>query len=329
MEKNSKIAVFGSTGLVGSAVARYLEKNEYYNVITISRKLINHRGIEYGTTNYSSDFDLRKEKVVNDIFEQFNPEYVINCSGKVGGINANNIRSAEFIYDNIMIQTNIIDACHKFSTKKTMIIGSSCIYPRNCPQPIKEQYLLTSELEETNIGYALAKITGLTMARLYRKQYGDNFISAMPTNLYGEGDSFNLENSHVLPALIRKFHEAKVNNLPNVEFWGTGTPRREFLYVDDLAEALVFLMNNYNESEHINIGTGKDVTIRELAYMLKDIISYEGEIIWNTNYPDGTPIKRLDVTKIEKLGWQAKTSLEEGLKITYKWFVNNYDTLRK
>ena len=228
------------------------------------------------------------------------------------------------------MQTNIIEACHNWGVKKLLFLGSSCIYPKFCPQPIKEEYLLTSELEETNIGYAIAKISGVVMCRMYNKQYGSNFISAMPTNLYGINDNFNLESSHVLPALIRKFHEAKVNKLPTVELWGTGSAQREFLFVDDLAKALIFLMNNYEDyQEHINIGSGTDVPIKVLAEIIKTIVGYEGDIIWNTKYPDGTPRKVLNVDKIHKLGWHHETSLEEGIAITYKWFVENYNNIRK
>ena len=314
MEKNSKIFVTGHKGLVGSAVVRELKIQGYADIITIDK----------------NDCNLWNQPAVAYFFSKNKPEYVINCAGKVGGINANNTQSADFITENIQIQTNIIQACHEFKVKKLLFLGSSCIYPKMCPQPIKEEYLLTSALEETNIGYAIAKISGIISCRLHNKQYGDNFISAMPTNLYGINDNFNLMNSHVLPALIRKFHDAKINNLPSVEFWGTGSARREFLFVDDLAQALVFLMNNYdNCNEHINIGCGDDVTILELAEMLKKITKYEGEIIWNSEYPDGTPVKRLDVTKINNLGWKAKTSLEAGLQITYDWFVKNYNTIRK
>jgi GDP-L-fucose synthase len=313
MNKDSRILVTGDRGLVGSATIRELKKQGYKYLLIAER----HK------------WDLRNKYEVEEYFNGYQPDYVINCAGKVGGINANNTQSAEFIYDNLMIQTNIIDACYRYKVKKLLFLSSSCVYPRDCPQPIKEEYLLSSKLEETNIGYAIAKISGMIMCNMYRKQYGCNFISVMPTNLYGENDSFHLTNSHVLPALIRKFHEAKVNNSPYVEFWGTGTPRREFLFVDDLAEALVFLMNNYDKAEHINIGTGEDISIKELVHMMKDTIGYEGEIMWNTKYPDGTMLKRLDVSKIHALGWHHKTSLEEGIKYTYKWFIENYKTLRK
>lgn len=314
MEKNSKIAVLGSYGLVGSAIVRYLRQNDYTNILEVSRSICN----------------LLNTNDVNNFFEKYKPNYVFLAAGKVGGINANNTKSAEFIYENLMIQTNVINACHNNNVIKTLFTASSCIYPRNCPQPIKEEYLLTSELEETNIGYAIAKIAGIIMGRMYNKQYGDNIISVMPTNLYGINDSFHLTDSHVLPALIRKMHDAKVRGDESVEFWGSGTPRREFLYVDDLAEAVVFLMNNYNDcKQHINIGCGEDLTIRELVELVKKVVGYDGNIKWNMSYPDGTPVKRLDVSRINALGWKAKTSLEDGLKITYKWFVKNYDNVRK
>lgn len=314
MEKNSKILVTGHKGLVGSAVIRELKKQGYENILTIGR----------------NKCDLTIQQEVYSYFLFNSPDYVINCAGKVGGINANNTKSAEFIKDNILMQTNIIENCHIFKVKKLLFLGSSCIYPRNCPQPIKEEYLLTSALEETNKGYAIAKIAGVIMCEMFNKQYGSNYISAMPTNLYGINDNFHLTNSHVLPALIRKMHDAKVNNIPFVEFWGTGSPKREFLFVDDLAEALIFLMNNYNDcKQHINIGCGEDISIRGLVYLLQSIVGYDGEIRWNTDYPDGTPQKLLNVKKINKLGWKAKTSLEDGLKITYKWFVENYENIRK
>jgi len=321
MKKDSKILVTGCEGLVGSAVIRELKKQGYIDVIGVSRTKFYHNGF-----TYSGNFDLRDKDNVRLIFLRYTPSYVINAAAIVGGINANNTRSAEFIRDNILMQTNIIQACHEYGVKKLLFLGSSCIYPRDCPQPIKEEYLLSGPLEETNIGYAIAKISGLIMCRMYNKQYGSNFISAMPTNLYGINDNFNLTDSHVLPALIRKFHEAKISDANSVVFWGTGSPKREFLFVDDLAEALVFLMNNYDDcKEHINIGVGEDITIRDLVYLIKDIVEFDGKIFWDASYPDGTPQKLLDVSKINNLGWKAKTSLEDGLRITYKWFIENYN----
>ena len=313
MNKDSKIFVTGHKGLVGSAVVRELTRQGYTNILTADK----------------TEYDLLYQNQVVYYFDDNKPEYVINCAAKVGGINANNTKSAEFITENLIIQNNIITTSHYFKVKKLMFLGSSCIYPKLCSQPIKEEYLLTSALEETNIGYAVAKIAGLTQCRMYRKQYNDNFISAMPTNLYGINDNFDLQNGHVLPSLLRKFHVAKINNFSKVELWGTGSPKREFLFVDDLAEALIFLMNNYNDEQHVNIGTGGDVTIKKLAHIVKDIVGFEGDIVWNKFYPNGTPQKLLDVSKINNLGWEAKTSLEEGLDITYKWFIENYNNIRK
>jgi len=312
MKKNSRIFVTGHKGLVGSAIIRELKKQGYSNILIAEK----------------NKYDLRENNEVLEFFQGYQPDYVFNAAGRVGGINANDIKSAEFIMDNIKMQTNIIEVCHKFKVKKLQFLGSSCVYPKECPQPIKEEYLMTSPLEETNIGYATAKISGLVMCRMYNKQYGDNFISVMPTNLYGINDNFHLTDSHVLPALIRKFHEAKINNLSSVEFWGTGTPSREFLFVDDLAKALIFLMNNYDDcTQHINVGTGTDVPIKVLAEIIKTIVEYDGEIKWNNKYPDGTPKKLLNVDKIHKLGWYHETSLEDGIKKTYEWFAKNYDTL--
>ena len=316
MNKDSKILVLGHKGLVGSAVIRELKKQGYENVITAIHSTGNH-------------YDLRDPVEVRMAFHDTKPEYVFLAAAKVGGIGMNDEYSGDMIHSNLMIQTNVIEACHVHGVKKMMFLGSSCIYPKHCDQPIKEEYLLTGELEKTNIGYAVAKIAGLVQCEMYRKQFGDNFISVMPTNLYGPGDNFNIENGHVLPVLIRKFHEAKEKGAGYVELWGSGTPMREFLYIDDLAEGLVFLMNEYDEAQHINIGTGKDVTIKELAEIVKDITGYEGQIIWDASKPDGTPRKLLDVSKINNLGWTAKTELEVGMAKTYKWFLDNQENLRK
>ena len=313
MEKTSKIYVAGHTGLVGSAIIRALRKEGYYNLITYPHK----------------NCDLVDPNVVKWIFSTDKPEYVFLAAAKVGGINANETHSGEFIRDNILIQTHVIEAARIFNVKKLLFLGSSCIYPKFAQQPIKESYLLTSSLEPTNMGYTMAKIAGIEMCKLYRKQWGCNFISVMPANLYGEHDNFSFEDSHVFPAMIRKFYEAKINNIGTVQLWGTGYPKREFLYIDDLAEALIFLMNNYNDAMHINVGTGKDVSIRELAKMIGEVVDYKGLIKWDTSMPDGTPRKLLNVSKINKLGWKYKTSLEDGIQKTYKWFVDNYENARK
>lgn len=306
MNLDSKILVLGHNGLVGSAIIRELEKQGYTNILTASR-----------------EWDLRESPLVNTLFAEKRPEYVFLAAAMVGGIGMNNERSGEMIHNNLAIQTNVIDACHTHQIKKLLFLGSSCIYPKFAKQPIKEEYLLTGELEKTNIGYAVAKISGLVMCEMYRKQFGDNFISAMPTNLYGPGDNFHLENSHVLPALIRKFHDAKVENREFVELWGSGTPMREFLFIDDLAESLVFLMNEYDEPGPINVGVGEDITIKDLAETIKNIVGFEGEIIWDASKPDGTPKKLLDVSKLNNLGWKAKTPLVDGIRQTYEWFISN------
>ena len=304
MDKNAKIYVAGHRGLVGSAVMRRLEAGSYTNIVC--------KG--------SSELDLRCQKAVEAFFEAEKPEYVFLAAAKVGGVHANNIYPAEFIYDNLMIETNIIHQAHVHSVKKLLFLGSSCIYPRMAPQPIKEEYLLTGELEKTNEAYSIAKIAGLEMCKFYKRQYGCNFISAMPTNLYGITDNFDLHNSHVLPALIRKFHEAKQNSEPTVTVWGTGTPRREFLYVDDLADALVYLMDNYDGELHVNVGTGEDLEIRQLAEIIKGIVGFAGDIVYDTEKPDGTPRKQLDVGLLDGLGWKWKTSLEDGIRRVYEWY---------
>lgn len=307
MDKNSKIYVAGHNGLVGSAICRQLEKQGYKNIIK-------HSHLE---------LDLTKQEDVESFFKEEKPEYVFLAAARVGGIKANDTYPADFIMENIKIEFNVIDSAFRNNVKKLLFLGSTCIYPKNCPQPIKEEYLLTSELEKTNEAYALAKIAGLKACSYYKKQYGANFISAMPCNLYGIGDNFDLKNSHVLPALIRKFHEAKIKNLDTVEVWGTGKPLREFLFSDDLGEACIFLMNNYNGNEHINVGFGTDLSIKELAEIIKELVGFKGRIVFDTSKPDGTFRKLTDITKIKNLGWSPKTSLRDGIQIVYKWFLNN------
>lgn len=308
MNLDAKIYVAGHRGLVGSAIVRNLEAKGYKNIICRTHK----------------ELDLTNQEAVRTFFEEERPDYVFLAAAKVGGIHANNTYPADFIYDNLMIQNNVIKAAHDFEVKKLLFLGSTCIYPKMAPQPIKEEYLLTGALEETNEAYAIAKIAGLEMCKFFKRQYGDNFISCMPTNLYGPNDNFDLKNSHVLPALIRKFHEAKVNNSEVVEVWGTGTPLREFLYVDDMADACVFLMENYEGEQHVNIGTGEEVSIRELAETIKKVVGFEGELVFNTDMPDGTPRKLTTVDKLHGLGWKHKVSLNEGIKLAYNWFLENY-----
>jgi GDP-L-fucose synthase len=302
MQKNSKIYVAGHRGLVGSAIVRKLQKEGYENLLLRT----------------STEVDLRNQEAVKEFFEAEKPEYVFMAAAKVGGINANNIYPADFIYDNLCIQNNVIHQSYKNGVKKLLFLGSSCIYPKNAEQPIKEEYLLSGYLEPTNDAYAIAKIAGIKMCQSYHKQYGCNFISAMPTNLYGPGDNYDLKNSHVLPALLRKIHEAKLNSEPAVTVWGTGKPRREFLHADDLADACLFLMNHYNSPEIINIGVGKDIAIGEMAQMIKNITGYEGEIVFDTSMPDGTFRKLLDVSKLNSLGWKANIGFEEGVERTYE-----------
>ena len=308
MEKEAKIYVAGYKGLVGSAIRRKLQEKGYTNLLLSD----------------IDDFDLQQQAEVESFFEKERPEYTFLAAARVGGIWANKTYPAEFIYSNLSIEVNVIHAAYKYGVKKLLFLGSSCIYPRLAPQPMKEDSLLTSPLEPTNEAYAIAKIAGLKMCRYYNQQYGTNFISVMPTNLYGPNDNYNLETSHVLPALIRKFHEAKINNEPFVELWGTGSPRREFMFVDDLADAVVFLMENcdYKDiGEVINIGVGKDITIKELAEMIKSIVGFEGELKWDTGKPDGTPQKLLDVSRLNALGWKARYSLKEGILNTYEAFL--------
>ena len=307
MLKSAKIYVAGSNGMVGSAIVRTLEAKGYSNIVVKSSK----------------ELDLKNQQAVRDFFSQEQPEYVFLAAAKVGGIHANNTYPATFIYDNLMIQSNVIQAAYDFNVKKLLFLGSSCIYPKFAPQPIKEEYLLTGSLEPTNEAYAIAKIAGLKMCQFYKQQYGCNFISAMPTNLFGVNDNFNLENSHVLPALLRKFIEAKQNNKQEVTIWGSGTPKREFLFVDDLAEACLFLMENYNDVETVNIGTGEDVSIKELAETIMKIVGFEGSLIFDASKPDGAPRKLLDVSKINNLGWKHQTNLEEGIQKTLNWIQKN------
>jgi len=304
MNKDSKIYIAGHTGLVGSAIVRCLQKNGFTNLI--------FKDI--------TDLDLRRQQEVEDFFSKEQPDYVFLSAAKVGGILANNTYPAQFLYDNLMIATNIIHAAHLFNVKKLLFLGSSCIYPKMAAQPIKEEYLLTGSLEPTNEAYAIAKIAGLELCKFYRKEYGCNFISAMPTNLYGVNDNFDLENSHVLPALIRKFHEAKVNKSEEVVIWGTGSPKREFLYVDDLADALLFLMQHYESEEPVNIGTGEDIAISELVEIVKEVTGFTKKIVYDTSKPDGTPRKWLDVSKIHHLGWKHKTELKDGVEKVYEWY---------
>ncbi|WP_294161214.1 GDP-L-fucose synthase [uncultured Clostridium sp.] len=308
MEKNSRIYVAGHRGLVGSAIVRNLKANGFTNIITRTH----------------AELDLTNQADVRKFFEEERPEYVFLAAAKVGGIHANNTYPADFIYDNLMIQNNVIKAAHDFKVTKLLFLGSTCIYPKMASQPIKEEYLLTGALEETNEAYAVAKIAGLEMCKFFKRQYRDNFISCMPTNLYGPNDNFDLRSSHVLPALIRKFHEAKVNGAETVEVWGTGTPLREFIYVDDMAAACVFLMENYDGEQHVNIGTGEEVSIRQLAETVKEVVGFEGELVFNTDMPDGTPRKLTTVDKLHGLGFMHKVSLNEGIRMAYEWFLENY-----
>lgn len=294
---------------MGSAIVRALETAGYTNIIKKNR----------------DELDLLDQKAVADFFATEKPEYVFDAAAKVGGIMANKEHPAEFIYQNLVIQNNIIHNAYLNGVKKLVFLGSSCIYPKLAEQPIKEEYLLTGPLEPTNDAYAIAKIAGIMMCQSYNKQYGTNYISLMPTNLYGPNDNFDLTSSHVLPAMIRKFHEAKTSNSPSVPLWGTGSPMREFLHVDDLADAAVYLMNNYEGSDIVNIGTGEDVTIKELAELIRDTVGYKGELDWDTSKPDGTPRKLLDVSRLHGLGWKHKISLPEGVKDTYNWYLAHGD----
>lgn len=307
MERQSKIFVAGARGLVGSAVVRKLQREGYTNLLVPTRKQV----------------DLTDQSAINAFFDRERPEYVFLVAGKVGGIHANSTYPADFIRDNILIQALVIDAAHRFGARKLLDLGSSCIYPKFAPQPMTEDCLLTSSLEPTNEWYALAKITGLKMCQALNRQYGFNAISLMPTNLYGPGDNFDLKSSHVLPAMLRKFHDAKESGARAVVLWGTGTPKREFLFVDDLADACLFVMRNYDGEQFLNVGTGEDLSIRELANLMGEVTGFTGEIVWDTTMPDGTPRKLLDVSRLHELGWKAKTALPEGVRLSYQWFLQN------
>ena len=304
---NSKIYIAGHNGMVGSAICRKLKSLGYHNLILKSSK----------------DLDLRNQEQTQDFFKKEQPEFVFLAAAKVGGILANSTFKADFIYDNLMIQNNVIKSAHFYGVKKLLFLGSSCIYPKNSLQPIKEEYLLSGYLESTNEPYAIAKNAGLKMCEYFREQYGCNFISAMPTNLYGPNDNFDSKTSHVFAALIKKFHNAKINNQNKVELWGSGSPKREFLHVDDLANALIFLMENYDSKETINVGTGEDISIKELSYSMQNIIGFNGDIEWNTSMPDGTARKLLDVSKINNLGWKANIKLNTGIALAYDWYTEN------
>jgi GDP-L-fucose synthase len=307
MNKTDRIFVAGHKGLVGSAVARQLTASGFVNLLLADRTRV----------------DLSDRVSVDRFFAAERPDHVILAAAKVGGIHANNSYPAEFIYQNLVLQTNVIDSAYRHGTKKLLFLGSSCIYPKMAPQPMPESCLLTGPLEPTNEWYAIAKIAGIKLCQAYRRQYGFDAIAAMPTNLYGSGDNFDLNTSHVLPALIRKFHEAKLQSAPSVVVWGSGTPRREFLFVDDLAEALVFLMNNYSEEEPINVGAGEDLTIHDLALLIGRVVGFAGEIRFDRTKPDGTPRKLLDVSRLHALGWRARTALEDGVRTTYVWYLSN------
>ena len=310
MEKSAKIYIAGHRGMVGSAIHRKLVKEGFDNFLLRT----------------SSELDLRDQSAVRNFFETERPEYIFLAAAKVGGIMANNIYRAEFLHDNLLIQNNVIDSAYRTNAKKLMFLGSSCIYPKLAPQPLHEDSLLTGLLEPTNEPYAIAKIAGIKMCEAYRAQYGCNFISVMPTNLYGPNDNYDLNNSHVLPAMIRKFHEAKEENKPFVELWGTGSPLREFLHADDLADACYFLMQNYDEAGFLNVGVGADVSIKTLAEMIQRVTGYQGQIHWNTDKPDGTPRKLMDVSKLHALGWKHRVELEDGIAVTYQDFLQKIET---
>ncbi len=307
MNKTDKIFVAGHKGLVGSALVRELTNKGYTNILTVNKNIV----------------DLRDQKAVNKWFADNTPDYVFLAAAKVGGIQANNVYPAEFIHDNLSIQNNVIQACHDIKVKKLMFLGSVCIYPKYAPVPVKEEYLLTGELEPTNKPYAISKISGIIQCQSYNRQYNDKFISVMPCNLYGINDNFHPTNSHVIPGLIRRFHEAKIQNSPTVTCWGTGSPLREFLYVDDMADACIFLMNNYNSDDIINIGFGEDFTIKKISETISDIVGYQGKIIWDTSKPDGTSKRLLNCDKLFNMGWRPKISLKDGLEKSYNWFISH------
>lgn len=312
MNKDDKIYVAGHRGLVGSAIVRRLQADGFHNLLLRTSK----------------ELDLREQSAVRELFEKERPAYVILAAARVGGILANDTYPAEFIYDNLMMEVNVVDAAYRSGVKKLLALGSTCIYPRMAKQPIKEEYLLTGPLEPTNEWYAVAKIAGIKLCQAYRRQYGCSFIAAMPTNLYGPGDNFDLEKSHVLPAMIRKFHEAKMRNESTVTLWGTGRPLREFLHVDDLADACLFLLSNYDEEGIVNIGVGDDVSIAELADIVRDVVGYEGGVVYDATKPDGTPRKLVDIGRISSLGWRARIGLRDGIAQTYQWFLDNQHGLR-
>lgn len=307
MNDTDKFFVAGHKGLIGSAIVKNLRNRRYNNILTVDKSVV----------------DLRNQKLVNEWFSENTPDYVFLSAAKVGGIKANSLYPAEFIYDNLQIQNNIIHACHTTNVKKFMFLGSVCIYPKFAPVPVKEEYLLSGELEPTNEFYAIAKIAGIKLCQSYRRQYKDNFVSVMPCNLYGQGDNFHLENSHVLPALLRKFHEAKINKKDEVVCWGDGTARREFLNSSDAADACVFLMDNYDDEQIINIGYGEDYLLKDVVEVVQNIVEYKGNIVWDTSKPNGTPKRLLDSSKLFKLGWKPKVTLYDGLKETYEWFKQN------
>ena len=312
-DMQAKIYLAGHRGLVGSAIHRALERAGYGNLLLKT----------------SAEVDLRNQAAVDALYASERPDYVIVAAARVGGILANDPYPADFLYDNLMMECNLIHGAYKAGVKKLLFLGSSCIYPKMAPQPLKEEYLLTGPLEPTNEWYAVAKIAGIKLCQAYRRQHDCNFISAMPTNLYGPGDNFNLETSHVMPALIRKFHEAKINNSPTVEVWGTGEPRREFLHVDDLADAVMYLMANYDGYDTINVGTGEDLKIAELANIVKQAVGFEGDIVFDTSKPDGTPRKLMDVSRLNATGWKARIGLEEGVRDAYRWFLDNHESCRQ